>query len=755
MTSAAFVAPGAITTASNLRGSPVAQPHAQRSNLAGDSSSFYTSAAACSAVAGAVAVCAAKRRSRVATKAVGIGINGFGRIGRQVARIAMKDPETELKLINASYEADYLAYMFKYDTIHGRYDGTIEVDGDSLVVDGHKIALSHTRDPADIPFGKHGADYVCESTGVFLTTDSVQAHLKAGAKKVIFSAPAKDDSHTVVMGVNEETYESSMTAVSCASCTTNGLAPAVKVLQDAYGIKRGLMTTCHAMTASQPTVDGTSKKDWRGGRAGPGNIIPSSTGAAKAVAKVIPAVKGKITGMALRVPTIDVSVVDLTVELEKPTSYEDLCAEMKRRSEGDMKGFLGYTDESLVSTDFETCPISCTFDSKAGIMLDPTFVKVVCWYDNEWGYSCRVVDLIKHMAKVDEGGAAAPAASASSGKKIGCVGIVGSSGAVGKEMLSCLEGRNFPTENVRLFAKRAAGDVVESKFGKITVEPFTVEAAQECEVCLMAVSGDFSEEFSPQIGGGPLNTSVIDNSSAFRYKDDIPLVIPEINGGENSCAPLVANPNCTTAIGAMALWPIHQKYKLKKVLMCTYQASSGAGAEGMAELEAGVKAFATTGKVPKPEVFAHQLPFNVIPQIDAFQENGYTKEEMKVTWELQKIFGLDDDVKIACTAVRVPTLRAHSESITIETELPMDPDDVRALLEKAEGVKVVDDPDSLSYPMPLNATGKEDVEVGRIRQSLVFGDKGLEFFVSGDQLLRGAALNAVIIAEQAVAKRLG
>jgi len=339
--------------------------------------------------------------------------------------------------------------------------------------------------------------------------------------------------------------------------------------------------------------------------------------------------------------------------------------------------------------------------------------------------------------------------------KVGCVGIVGSSGAVGKEMLACLEDRDFPTEKVRLFAKRAAGDVVESKkFGKITVEPFTVEAGQECEVCLMAVSGGFSEEFSPQIAGGPLNTSVIDNSSAFRYKDDIPLVIPEINGGENSSAPLVANPNCTTAIGAMALWPIHQKYKLKKVLMCTYQASSGAGAEGMAELEAGVKAFATTGKVPKPEVFAHQLPFNVIPQIDAFQENGYTKEEMKVTWELQKIFGLDDDVKIACTAVRVPTLRAHSESITIETELPMDPDDVRALLEKAEGVKVVDEPSSLSYPMPLNATGQYDVEVGRIRQSLVFGDKGLEFFVSGDQLLRGAALNAVIIAEQAVAKRL-
>merc|ERR1711972_569120 len=223
----------------------------------------------------------------------------------------------------------------------------------------------------------------------------------AGAKKVVFSAPAKDDSHTVVMGVNEDTYDPTMTCVPCASCTTNGLAPAVRVLNEKFGIKRGLMTTCHSMTASQPTVDGSSKKDWRGGRAASGNIIPSSTGAAKAVAKVIPSIKGKLTGMAFRVPTIDVSVVDLTCELEKSTTYEEICAEIKRRAEGDMKGFLGYTDESLVSTDFETCTISSTFDSKAGIMLDDTFVKVVAWYDNEWGYSCRVVDLIKHMAKVD------------------------------------------------------------------------------------------------------------------------------------------------------------------------------------------------------------------------------------------------------------------------------------------------------------------------------------------------------------------
>merc|ERR1711963_1240249 len=259
--------------------------------------------------------------SAVVRHATGIAINGFGRIGRQVARIAMKDPEVELKLINASYDAEYLAYQMKYD-------GAIEVDGDSLVIDGKKVALSHTRDLAEIPFGEHGADYVCESTGVFLTTEKVQPHLKAGAKKVVFSAPAKDDSHTIVMGVNQETYESSMTAVSCASCTTNGLAPMVKAIHDAFGIKRGLMTTVHAMTASQPTVDGTSKKDWRGGRAGPGNIIPSSTGAAKAVAKVIPEVKGKLTGMAFRVPTIDVSVVDLTCELEKETSYEEICAEI-------------------------------------------------------------------------------------------------------------------------------------------------------------------------------------------------------------------------------------------------------------------------------------------------------------------------------------------------------------------------------------------------------------------------------------------
>jgi len=378
--------------------------HSEAQSSQGQSTAWLATGAVCALFLGSMAERAkavGRRSSSVAMRATGIAINGFGRIGRQVARIAMKDPEVELKLINASYDADYLAYMMKYDTIHGRYNGTVTVDGDSLVIDGHKVALSHTREPGEIPFAKYGADYVCESTGVFLTTEKVQAHLKAGAKKIVFSAPAKDDSHTIVMGVNQDTYKPEMQAVSCASCTTNGLAPMVKAVNDAFGIKRGLMTTIHAMTASQPTVDGASKKDWRGGRAASGNIIPSSTGAAKAVAKVIPAIKGKLTGMAFRVPTIDVSVVDLTCELEKATTYEDICAEIKRRSEGDMKGFLGYCDEDLVSTDFETCTTSSVFDSKAGIMLDPTFVKLVAWYDNEWGYSCRVVDLIKHMAKVD------------------------------------------------------------------------------------------------------------------------------------------------------------------------------------------------------------------------------------------------------------------------------------------------------------------------------------------------------------------
>ncbi|CAE8624689.1 unnamed protein product [Polarella glacialis] len=404
MSPGAFVAPTTPSLRASHNAAQLPGVQSEALNSEGQGSSWLASGAAgllLSGVAARALLGSRRAESSVAMRATGIGINGFGRIGRQVARIAMKDPEVELKLVNASYEADYLAYMMKYDSIHGRYDGTVEVDGDALVIDGHKVALSHTRDPSEIPFAKYGADYVCESTGVFLTTEKIQAHLKAGAKKVVFSAPAKDDSHTIVMGVNQETYKPEMQAVSCASCTTNGLAPMVKAISDAFGIKRGLMTTIHAMTASQPTVDGASKKDWRGGRAASGNIIPSSTGAAKACALVIPAIKGKLTGMAFRVPTIDVSVVDLTCELEKATTYEEICAEIKRRANGDMKGYLGYCDESLVSTDFETCPISSTFDAKAGIMLDSTFVKLVAWYDNEWGYSCRVVDLIKYMAKED------------------------------------------------------------------------------------------------------------------------------------------------------------------------------------------------------------------------------------------------------------------------------------------------------------------------------------------------------------------
>jgi len=338
--------------------------------------------------------------------------------------------------------------------------------------------------------------------------------------------------------------------------------------------------------------------------------------------------------------------------------------------------------------------------------------------------------------------------------RIGTIGIVGSSGAVGQEMIKCVEDRKFPADKIRLFANRSAGQTQKTTFGDVVVEKFSVEAAQECEIVLLAVSGDFSKQFSNQITGGPKKTQVIDNSSAFRYEKDVPLVIPEINGDEKSqAAPLVSNPNCTTAIGAMALWPLHQKYGLKKVIMSTYQSASGAGAEGMAELVAGHEAFVKEGQVSKPEFFAHQLPFNIIPQIDAFQENAYTKEEMKVSWELKKIFGLSDDVGVSCTACRVPTLRAHSEAITIETEKPVDPEEAREVLRKAEGVVVIDDPSKLQYPMPLNATGQEDVQVGRVRQSLVFGKHGLDIFVSGDQLLRGAALNAVIIAEHALRNR--
>merc|ERR1711965_498890 len=340
-------------------------------------------------------------RGQVQMDATPCGINGFGRIGRLVARIMVKNPETDLKLINSGAAAEYMAYQFKYDSIHGKYDGVVEVDGDSLVIDGVTIPLSHTRDPSEIPFAKYGATYVCESTGAFLTDEKIQPHIAAGAQKVIFSAPAKDDSKVIVMGVNQDEYETSMNAVSCASCTTNGLAPMVKAINDAYGIEEGLMTTVHAMTATQKVVDSSSRKDGRGGRAASSNIIPSSTGAAKAVTKVIPSLQGKLTGMAFRVPTADVSVVDLTCRLEKATTYEEICAEIQKRAAGDMKGFLGYTDEDLVSQDFVTCPISSVFDSKAGIMLSPQFVKLIAWYDNEWGYSNRVVDLMCHMADKD------------------------------------------------------------------------------------------------------------------------------------------------------------------------------------------------------------------------------------------------------------------------------------------------------------------------------------------------------------------
>merc|ERR1711871_507392 len=269
------------------------------------------------------------------------------------------------------------------------------------MIDGVLTPTTHTRDPSEIPFGAMGAEYICESTGAFLTAEKVEPHFAAGAKKIVFSAPAKDDSPTIVMGVNEADYDPAWKAVSCASCTTNGLAPTVKVINDAFGIDMALMTTVHAMTATQKVVDSSSKKDWRGGRAASGNIIPSSTGAAKAVTKVIPELKGKLTGMAFRVPTADVSVVDLTCKLGKETTYEDLCATIKGLSEGGMKGFLGSCDEPLVSTDFETEPTSCVFDAGAGIMLNPQFVKCIAWYDNEWGYSNRVVDLMLHMAAVD------------------------------------------------------------------------------------------------------------------------------------------------------------------------------------------------------------------------------------------------------------------------------------------------------------------------------------------------------------------
>ncbi len=336
--------------------------------------------------------------------AIKIGINGFGRIGRLVFRIAVAQPEVfEVVAVNDPFiSTDYMAYMTKYDTIHGRFDGVAEAKDGKFLVNGKEIKTFDKMNPEEIPWGEVGVEYVVESTGVFTTTEKCQAHLKGGAKKVIISAPAKDkETPTFVMGVNNDSYTADMNVVSNASCTTNCLAPLAKVINDKWGITDGLMTTVHSTTATQKTVDGPSLKDWRGGRAAAGNIIPSSTGAAKACALVIPSLKGKLTGMAFRVPTLDVSVVDLTCRLEKPTTYEEICAAVKAASEGEMKGILGYTDEDVVSSDFYTDPRTSIFDSKAGIMLNDQFVKLVSWYDNEWGYSNKLLDLIKHMSTVD------------------------------------------------------------------------------------------------------------------------------------------------------------------------------------------------------------------------------------------------------------------------------------------------------------------------------------------------------------------
>jgi glyceraldehyde 3-phosphate dehydrogenase len=329
-----------------------------------------------------------------------VGINGFGRIGRMVFRAAVQDFSNDIEIvgINDLLEPDYLAYMLKYDSVHRRFQGTVAVDGNSLIVNGKKVRLTAVKDPAELKWDEVGADIVVDATGLFLTTESCQKHIAAGAKKVIQSAPSKDDTPMFVFGVNDSSY-AGQTIISNASCTTNCLAPVAKVLNDNWGIKRGLMTTVHAATATQKTVDGPSNKDWRGGRGILENIIPSSTGAAKAVGKVIPELNKKLTGMAFRVPTSDVSVVDLTVELNKDATYEEICAAMKAASEGPMKGVLGYTTDKVVATDFrgETC--TSVFDADAGMALDGTFVKVVSWYDNEWGYSCKVLEMIKVMAR--------------------------------------------------------------------------------------------------------------------------------------------------------------------------------------------------------------------------------------------------------------------------------------------------------------------------------------------------------------------
>ena len=331
-----------------------------------------------------------------------VGINGFGRIGRLVFRAGIDRNDIEFLGINdPGMTPDYMAYMLKYDTMHGQFKGTIEYDDESITVNGKKIKVYAKFKPEEIPWGELGVEYVVESTGLFLTKEKAQGHLDAGAKKVVMSAPSKDDTPMFVMGVNNTTYDTSMNFVSNASCTTNCLAPIAKVLHDNFGITEGLMTTVHSTTATQKTVDGPSKKDWRGGRAAAGNIIPSSTGAAKAVGKVIPSLNGKLTGMSMRVPTLDVSVVDLTVNLAKPATYDEICAAMKKASEGELKGILGYTEDAVVSSDFLGDTHTSIFDAAAGIALTDTFVKVVSWYDNEIGYSNKVLDLITYMSSVD------------------------------------------------------------------------------------------------------------------------------------------------------------------------------------------------------------------------------------------------------------------------------------------------------------------------------------------------------------------
>ncbi len=328
-----------------------------------------------------------------------LGINGFGRIGRMVFRAAVENFSNDIQVvgINDLLEPDYLAYMLKFDSVHGQFKHDVKVENGFLVVGGNKIRLTAEMDPANLKWNEVGAEVVVESTGLFLTDEKARLHIEAGAKKVIMSAPSKDATPMFVFGVNDKTY-AGQDIISNASCTTNCLAPIVKVLHDSFGVKKGLMTTVHATTATQKTVDGPSKKDWRGGRGILENIIPSSTGAAKAVGKVLPELNGKLTGMSMRVPSSDVSVVDLTVELEKAATYEEICEAMKKASEGELKGVLGYTNEAVVSTDFRDDPRTSIFDEKAGIQLDPTFVKVIAWYDNEWGYSNKVLEMAKVIA---------------------------------------------------------------------------------------------------------------------------------------------------------------------------------------------------------------------------------------------------------------------------------------------------------------------------------------------------------------------